>query len=320
MGFAIAQIQFLSLTRRKADYEYGLSRDAMQKMILAREMNQLTRDYNSKISQKQVVYYADGKYNKVNYRYLMGAGPATAEDIRQNQNIQKSNCNMVLTDPQGHVVLSECYARVIRAVCGISNGEPFSENYIPDILEAICSGSPTAAEFRDGIASHTWSATATSPVTGESTQVEIDTTDEANEIVQRLLDFFLPIVKAASVNGWTTEYNANMAQNEDYLTNALTSGSLVLAETNEYGYYDENASLTYFAIAGDVELRSDSDKRKEIERWYLDEQERISEKETFIDMDMQDLNTQLEAIKAEIESVKSIIQDATQSIFNWGGG
>ena len=319
MGFAIAQIQFLSLTKRKADCEYGISRDAMQKLILTREMNQLTRDYQSRISQKQVVYYADGKYNKINYRYLMGAGAATASEIIQNQNVPKSNCNMVLTDPQGRVVLSNNYANAIMTVCGVSDGQPFSENYIPYILEYLCPG-VSASDFTDGIATHTWSATATSPVTGESTEVEIDTADQANEIVQRLLDFFLPIFKAASVNGWTTEYNVNMAQNENYLTDALSSGSLVLAEVNEYGFYDENASLTYFAIAGDIELRSDSDKRKEIERWYLDEQERISEKETLIDMDMQDLNTELEAIKAEIESVKSFIQDATQSIFNWGGG
>ena len=37
-----------------------------------------------------------------------------------------------------------------------------------------------------------------------------------------------------------------------------------------------------------------------------------------IDMEITDLSTELEATNTEIESVKSFIDDANQSVFNWG--
>ena len=74
MGLACSQIRLLTLTARKADCEYGISIDSMQKMALSREQTQLSQEYNSKLKAKQISYYANGKYNKINYSYLMGYG------------------------------------------------------------------------------------------------------------------------------------------------------------------------------------------------------------------------------------------------------
>lgn len=321
MGLAVGQVQLLSLTRRKADCERGISANALRKQALSREMSQLTRDYQSKISKKQVVYYDSGSYHKINYGYLMGYGNwvGNRDAILYDKKPLKDNNNMVLADYQGRVVLANNYADAIMTVTGVGPGESFSEDDFPAILEKLM---PiyTAEEYDQGIASYTWNATTINPITGETGTAEGDSTEYARENMEKILDFFYPILKSAMINGWTTEYNAQIAQNENYLTDALSSGSLILTETNEYGYYDENASLTYFATAGDVELKSDSDVRKELEVWYSAEKERISEKETLMDMELTDLSTELEAIKTEIESVKSFIDDATQSIFNWGNG
>ena len=67
MCLAASQARLLTLTSRKATCERNMSIDANRKLLLTREMSQLTRDYNSKLSQKQVVYYDDGKFNKINY-------------------------------------------------------------------------------------------------------------------------------------------------------------------------------------------------------------------------------------------------------------
>ena len=50
------------------------------------------------------------------------------------------------------------------------------------------------------------------------------------------------------------------------------------------------------------------------------EKERISEKENWIDIDMDNLSTELEAINTEIQSVKSLVDDAISSVFDWGSG
>ena len=74
MGLACSQARLLTLTARKADCEYGISIASMHKMALTREMSELSQDYYSKLQSKQISYFANGKYNKMNYGYLMGYG------------------------------------------------------------------------------------------------------------------------------------------------------------------------------------------------------------------------------------------------------
>ena len=71
MGLAASQVHFLALTARKADCEYGLAIDSSQKMALTREMSELSKEYYSKLQSKTISYYANGKYNKINYNYLL---------------------------------------------------------------------------------------------------------------------------------------------------------------------------------------------------------------------------------------------------------
>ena len=78
--------------------------------------------------------------------------------------------------------------------------------------------------------------------------------------------------------------------------------------------------MNYFITAGYVDARSDADAREEIAIWYDAEKQRISEKEAQIDLRMDDLSTELEAINTEIQSIQSFIDDAISSVFDWGSG
>ena len=109
-----------------------------------------------------------------------------------------------------------------------------------------------------------------------------------------------------------------MATNDDYVSDALVTGTFQLESVNPHGDYDEGISLTYFITAGLVEQRNDSDAREEVTAWYNAEKERLNEKETYYDLHMDELSTELEAVKTEIESVKSFIEDAVSSVFDWG--
>ena len=98
----------------------------------------------------------------------------------------------------------------------------------------------------------------------------------------------------------------------------MVTGSFQLELVDNTGQYDEAGSLTYFVTAGYVESRSDSDAREEVTAWYNAEKERIAAKETMMDLNIDDLSTELEAIKTEIQSLNSLVQDAVGSIFDWG--
>ena len=135
---------------------------------------------------------------------------------------------------------------------------------------------------------------------------------------QKLIDFYYPIFQAAAANGWTTEYNNDMGTNDDYVSDALSSGTFQLATVNDEGNYDPDTSLTYYVTSGLVAQNNNSEVREEVTAWYEAEKARISEKEDYLDIDMDNLSTELESINTEIQSIQSLIDDAISSVFDWG--
>lgn len=328
MGLACSNIRLLTLTARKADCEYGISIDSMRKMALTNEQSKLTQEYYSRLQAKNISYYDNGQYNKINYNYLMGYGKDFSPIISGKKPLKSEN-SMILTDYKGQVVLSDSYANAITAVLGSSvmdsqgRGGTFSADEIPNILGELIPGY-SAEQFATVMNSEnlstSYDAYGVNQLTGDKTGTEtvINNSDKSTELVQSLLDFYLPIFQAAAANGWTTEYNNEMSLNDDYISDALVSGSFQLASVNDEGNYEPDCSLTYFVTAGLVESRTDSDVREEVTAWYNAEKERITEKENWLDIDMDNLSTELEAIKTEIESVKTLVDDAISSVFDWG--
>lgn len=328
MGLACSQIRLLTLTARKADCEYGISIDSMRKMSLSREASTLATEYRNKLNSKQITYYANGQYNKINYNYLMGYGCQYNTTYDGSKPLKTDN-SMILSDFKGRVVLSDSYEKAITSVLGSSvinsqgQGSTFSKDKIAEILAALCPGFD-AQTFQDVIdnksLSSSYDATSTNTRTGESTgtTTKVNNSSSKTSKVQSIVDFYYPIFAAAATNGWTTEYNQNMASNDDYISDALVSGTFQLVSANNYGEYDEGTSLTYYVTNGSLLTKTDADARAEITAWYEAEKERITEKENYLDLDMQDLSTELEAINTEIQSVQSLIDDAISSVFDWG--
>lgn len=330
MGLACSQIRLLTLTARKADCEYGISINSMEKMALTREQSALSREYQSRLQSKQISYYANGQYNKINYNYLMGYGSNYAAILSGSQPLKSEN-SMILTDFKGQVVMSQAYADAITSVLGSSamnskgQGGTFSTDNIPAILAALIPGT-TEEQFQTVMNNEkvesSFDADSVQTTTGEATgdKTVVNTSDETTDKIQQIIDFYYPIFQAAAANGWTTEYNKDMAANDDYVSDAIVSGTFQLETVNEDGNYDPDTSLTYFVTNGMVQERTDSSVREEITAWYEAEKARISEKENWLDIENQDLSTELEAINQELQSLQSLIDDSISTNFDWGGG
>ena len=329
MGLACSNIRLLTLTARKADCEYGISIDSMRKMALSREQTQLSQEYNSKLKAKQISYYANGKYNKINYSYLMGYGNNYSAITGGTQPLKSQN-SMILTDFKGQVVMSKAYASAITSVLGSSamdsqgRGGTFSTDQIPAILAKLLPGF-TEDQFKNAIDgksqdSTSYDANGVQTITGNSTgnKVTVDNTETITKKIQSIVDFYYPIFQAAAANGWTTEYNNDMGTNDDYVSDALSSGTFQLATVNDEGNYDPDTSLTYYVTSGLVSQNNNSEVREEITAWYEAEKARLSEKEDYLDIDIDNLSTELESINTEIQSIQSLIDDAISSVFDWG--
>jgi len=331
MGLSIDNIRLLTLTARKADLEYNISINAMEKMAIAREQSELTQQYYSKLQAKNIAYYANGKYNQMDYGYLMGYSYNTLSMMQNNADMLKKDNSMILTDASGLVVLGSSYVSTMTRVLGSScidnkgRGGTFSTDKIPELIAAISDVSGeyfTPDEIRSvmnggDVNESSYSSKVLKTLTlGEKGTTTTTNTDTLTAMCQKLIDFYEPIFKAAAANGWTTEYNQDMENNSNYVSDALVTGMFQLAQVNEFGGYDPDASLTYFILSGNVLEKTDSSVREEITAWYNAEKERINEKESWIDLEIQDYSTELEATKTEIETIKSQLEDDMKP-FEW---
>lgn len=327
MGLACSNIRLLTLTARKADCEYNISIDAMKKMALAREQSELSRTYYSKLQAKQISYRADRKYNQMTYQYLMGYGSGSA--ILNENNPLKTDNSMILTSADGRVVMNSTFANALTKVLGSScmdsngRGDTFSADLIPELIAVMAGGSfnnPDAIRtvMNGGSVDDSYSATPTNLYNMETQgTTNHDSTNKMTAQFQKVIDFYYPIFHAASANGWTTEFTRSIEDNKNYISDALVSGTLQLVKTTDYGDYEPDTSLQYFITSGLVAERQDAQSREDLTVWYNAEKERISEQESYWDLEITDLSTELEAIKTEMESLKSMIEDG-QKVFEWG--
>ena len=236
---------------------------------------------------------------------------------------------MILSDFKGQVIMSDTYANAIVKALGTSamnsqgQGGTFSADKIPDILANILPG--FSAELiktvhEGGDVPSEYTASVIKTLSGEDTgkDVTVDNTEKATKLLNTIIDFYYPIFTAAAANGWTTEYNNEMKANDDYISDAIQSGTFQLEKVDDYGTYEPDTSLTYFVTSGLVAENNSSEAREEVTAWYEAEKARISEKEDFLDIDIDNLSTELESINTEIQSIQSLIDEAISSVFDWG--
>jgi hypothetical protein len=235
---------------------------------------------------------------------------------------------MILTDYKGQVVLSSEYARAIASVVPdafneFGRGATFSTSNIAEILAQLIPGY-TAENFQKIIdnkaVEYSFSGTLVNTPSGTptGTAVIIDGSTELTEKYQAIVDFYYPIFAAAASNGFTTEYENAMRQNADYISDSIISGTLQLASVNHNGQYEEDTTLGFYTNAGYITTVTDSEAQQEINAWYEAEKARIAEKENYLDILISDFSTEHEAIKAEIDSVQSFIDDNINRTMSWG--
>ena len=325
MGLAASQARLLMYTARKADCELRISKNATEKMALAREQSKLTQEYHSRLNSKNLAYYANGKYHKLDYTYLMGK-EGYSDFYNNNNYAKKQNYNMILTDSRGLVVLDKDYVDNFQKYT--EEGKPFAVNSdaFVQILFELSSVEPDAIRKLINNQDVLYDADGHYIINLNKVSDGTHIFDKTNEKWNRI-SYWYPIVLAAATNGWTSEY-ANQLNSqsmeyagEDYLGDGIQSGIFNLVMVQEDGTYMPDTTLSFFTTTneGIVENMS-SDVKEKLTAWYNAEHDRINEKETYLDLENTDLSTELEAIKTAIQSIESYTQDAITSIFDWGSG
>ena len=106
MGLAASQARLLTITSRKSDCEYMSMKYSHQKLELAREMSDISNEYQESLNQTELYYdfYGTGDTsNPLTYSLMMT--PSALNDYMPT----------LLTNQQGRVVLDSSYAACARA-------------------------------------------------------------------------------------------------------------------------------------------------------------------------------------------------------------
>lgn len=329
MALAISQTDYANyIIPRKAAVQLRMQECEFDKLNLMTRQSNEERDYQSKLkSCKSLSYYANGNYNKVNYNFLMGNGCKTLNLLYKNPEMLKTENSMILTDVNGLVVIGNDYLEAMKNVLGAScvnskgRGTTFSSDKIPELIAEVMENAMSADDIRKVINGETlessYSATTVNTATLEATgSTTVDNSSATTDVYQKIIDFYYPIFQAAASNGWTTEYNKEMERNSGYVDAALQEGFFQLANVDEYGYYEPDTSLQYFINMGDIEQRDDAHTKELLRSEHEENQDRLREEETMIDLLLEDYSAEYEALTAQEESYKSLIQDGLKT-FEW---
>lgn len=321
MCLAASQVHLLFLMRRKSDDIYKLSKYGTEKTALTREMTELQAQYNRDLKNKDIVYFSGGEYKPANINYFLGYGSDFSPILNGTKPLKKNN-SMIPVDSKGRTLLLDEYANAIISVLGDSimdadgRGKPFEQSYIPQILHNLLPGF-TVDEIENGIEEYIWNANIVNTISGNNVgTTQVDSTDTVNQMLSQILDFYYPIFLAASANGWTIEYNANMRNNPDYFNDAVNSGMFTFWGVDDFGWYDESADMDYFLMAGDLEQTTTAQRREELTAKYDLIKAEIKQKEAELDILIDDTQTDLDSTKAMIESTEALLKDGFKP-FQW---
>lgn len=126
---------------------------------------------------------------------------------------------------------------------------------------------------------------------------------------QNKADFFTNLYYAIRNNGWSKDENVT---NPTYLSNQIINGNFSLKKLNSNGTWSESSLSDPSSPVRNVRDNEGVDAAK---AKYELEKDRINDKDSLLDIQMKQLETERSALDTEVDSVKSIIQKNIERSF-----
>lgn len=147
------------------------------------------------------------------------------------------------------------------------------------------------------------------------TGIEEEFVNPFDEDTERQMDFYDAIFNAIATNGWT--YNENIS-NTEYLNDVLQTGlyNITQADKSVNGWeYDESSPTT----CQNIFQVSDQNAINRADQEYEREKTRLHKKETAIDVEMKNLETEQSALNEMRESIRNQIDENVERTFKTFG-
>ncbi len=238
MGLAASQARLLTITARKADCEFLSMSLSHQKLALARDMENVSSDYQNALSQTKLVYDYNGTGDtSVNLDYGLLMTPSIYNDYYPK----------TVTDAENKVILNSSYAAAARAA-GIPveglEGTP-SDSVRNAFIEALAGAGVITATRAASIEAVTYGNSiglgSTSNVTASYTQVTYD----------QLVDMIEASTSGESLQDYGLDFQ--LKDTEMWATGKLGGRQMGMATYDKSGnctsFQDGNSSTVKITLA-----------------------------------------------------------------------
>ena len=289
MGLPATACRYMFLTARKDDISLQLNLLADTKTRLMGDMDEVSREYQNALNQK-------------NYKWTNNGG-ATYTDIRYCELMKPSSMNQnkpyLITDQNEKIVVDKQYQKYAELIS--PNGNPGGD----------------------------WRSSRTeilSELTGiDQAKIEAAISNNGEDLTSNektLIKFYDTLFSSIAEKGWT--YNEQVSD-PDYLNQVFQNNFYTITtvdSTSEYdifenGYTWKNEYNTdVVSNMKNIVTVNDKNSTEIAYAEYQNKKSKINMKETRIDMRMKNLETEQSAINQMLESYQKIMQDNIDRTLN----
>lgn len=342
MGMSASQARMLSLTARMADLEFSAQSISNSKIRLSQESQDATKTYQDALNEQKLVVN-NGTANI----------DATAYNLSTYNAISSTDKQRFLTDSSGKILVTEKVASAsiaAQSVTGTSyyiqnlmdsgeyyNGVAGSRTGFDNIEDFLRAGLGYASKDEAIAAGRTYDAEQVTyyksmyngtedfiNALGYTSNPDGATDADGNELTYDAgaVKYYTTVLEQITKNGYHIPGDENM-RNSEWLYNQLNSGEIFLTEQGEDDI-DNDGTLDWQNVSwasGDSSITTVKDTTgvAAAEAQYETTMAKIQAQDNRFDLELKSIETEHQAIQAEMDSVKKVIEknvDTTFKIFN----
>ena len=325
MGLAASQARLLSLTARMHDIEYKAQKLEAQKLQMANKSTQVYNEYEAALNEQKIQYKIIGADGSASYKdatvkdLVTATGEAKSDYIMHNIATNQMYCTSAQI---------EAFNKANGATAG-GDGKytatTYKQNAQGEYVNAA--GQPVADQKNpaaDGVVIRTETATTKAELFAKLMGDELGASSSYQTLFKEMEecvakhngkpeDAFIAVDATAGDYAPTADI-AKQFESSTYLTNMINEGFIVLHKMtgdNITGAADE------VNVATDAALQqvSDETKLKKAEAKYEADMAKINAKDKKFDTDIAALEQERNAIKTEIDTLKTVAKDNVERTF-----
>lgn len=324
MGLAASQARLLSLTARMHDIEYKAQKLEAQKLQMANKSQQVYNEYEAALNEQKIQYKIIGADGSASYKdatvkdLVTATGEAKSDYIMHNIATNQMYCTAAQI---------EAFNKANNATAdgGKYTATTYKQNAQGEYVKA--DGQPVADQTNpaaDGVVIRTETATTKAELFAKLMGDELGASSSYQTLFKEMeecvakhngkpKEAFIAVDATAGDYAPTADI-AKQFESSTYLTNMINEGFIVLHKMtgdNITGAADE------VNVATDAALQqvSDETKLKKAEAKYEADMAKINAKDKKFDTDIAALEQERNAIKTEIDTLKTVAKDNVERTF-----